>query len=616
VILYYMMDEILNQLGFTEEIIPPSENKFKLPIDYLDKTEIYTLRKNVYQDLELEKTEDLSQNPIMYDYLLQPQTEFSKQTISKWTTITTNTEFLKETQQVIQELDVYDPIKQPVGFTPEYTTIMNIWKSAREDPNFLEKYSFIEFPMFKYLNKMPSFLQTISLINMSSPILSLLMPLLIFIFPFIILKIQGIPITMTMYINTLKHIGRQHFIGQLITSIENMNLKNLIYMICLIGIFLYQIYNNYMSCVRFYNNIAKINKQLCELQHYLDYSIRRMDTFSVITKSKQHYTKFREELSYNTNCLKSLKQLIGPICDFQPSFSKLNDIGFLLRCYYELYSNNEYADALQYSFSFEGYLTNLLGIFENLKKGIVNNAEFYETDEPKTPLYIKDQYYPTLMNDDYVSNDADFAKNMIITGPNAAGKTTFLKTTVLNIIFTQQFGYGFYKTCKIKPYTHIHSYLNIPDTSARDSLFQAESRRCKEILNEIEETAELKTRHFGIFDELYSGTNPIEASKSAYSFLMYLSKFENVDFALTTHYIDICDHLAKNSEKIENWKMDATMDDAGAIEYQYSISKGLSKIQGAIKVLKDMEYPEEIIETFMNYDSITKKKRATGAKKK
>jgi hypothetical protein len=74
---------------------------------------------------------------------------------------------------------------------------------------------------------------------------------------------------------------------------------------------------------------------------------------------------------------------------------------------------------------------------------------------------------------------------MIITGPNASGKTTILKSTLINIILTQQFGCGFYSSAKLSPFKHIHCYLNIPDTSGRDSLFQAEARRCKEILDII-----------------------------------------------------------------------------------------------------------------------------------
>ena len=50
---------------------------------------------------------------------------------------------------------------------------------------------------------------------------------------------------------------------------------------------------------------------------------------------------------------------------------------------------------------------------------------------------------------------------------------------------SQQIGYGCYSSAKIKCYDNFHSYLNIPDTSGRDSLFQAEARRCKDILETI-----------------------------------------------------------------------------------------------------------------------------------
>ena len=160
-------------------------------------------------------------------------------------------------------------------------------------------------------------------------------------------------------------------------------------------------------------------------------------------------------------------------------------------------------------------------------------------------------------------------------------------------------GCGFYNSCSLNPYTHIHSYLNIPDTSGRDSLFQAESRRCKDIIDMIHNN-DSSCRHFCIFDELYSGTNPIEATKSAYAFLLYLTKFDNVNFVLTTHYIAICKKF-KKSEKIQNYKMDVENLPDGSLKYKYKMKKGWSKIQGAIKILKQLEYPKEIIETIESY---------------
>jgi DNA mismatch repair ATPase MutS len=204
-----------------------------------------------------------------------------------------------------------------------------------------------------------------------------------------------------------------------------------------------------------------------------------------------------------------------------------------------------------------------------------------------------DQYYPPLIDEDPVVNTVNLDKNMMLSGPNKAGKTTILKSTALNIIFTQQVGCGFYASATLRPYTHLHSYLNIPDTSGRDSLFQAESRRCKDILDRIKEGAS-GSRHFCIFDELYSGTNPEEATKAGYAFLKYLTGFENVDFMLTTHYVKICKKFLK-SERVQNYKMDVQVLENGEFHYTYQMKKGISKIQGAIRVMKDMEYPEEII---------------------
>jgi len=61
----------------------------------------------------------------------------------------------------------------------------NIWNDTKHDAAFLEKYSYIEWEYFKSLNESPAFLQTMSVINMASPVLSFIIPCDIFlIFPF------------------------------------------------------------------------------------------------------------------------------------------------------------------------------------------------------------------------------------------------------------------------------------------------------------------------------------------------------------------------------------------------------------------------------------------------
>ena len=163
-----------------------------------------------------------------------------------------------------------------------------------------------------------------------------------------------------------------------------------------------------------------------------------------------------------------------------------------------------------------------------------------------------------------------------------------MKTTLFNIILSQQLGIGFYKSALINPYRYIHSYINIPDTSDRDSLFQAEARRCKEILDSVLESNNLE-RHFCIFDEIYSGTNPIEAIASAYSFLKYISKFTNIDYMLTTHYISLC-NMMDEVQNTNNKQMEIVN-----TNNTYKLINGISKIKGGIKVLEELKYSEEII---------------------
>lgn len=214
-------------------------------------------------------------------------------------------------------------------------------------------------------------------------------------------------------------------------------------------------------------------------------------------------------------------------------------------------------------------------------------------------------YYPGLLplikkGDEITQNDISMEEHTILTGPNASGKTTFLKTLAINFLLSQQMGLGCYDECVlVEPYHFIHSYLNIPDTSERDSLFEAETRRCKEILTKIEES-EATQNHLCIFDELFSGTNPTDAIHSAFSFLKYVCEHHtNVDFALTTHYTDVCekiDEAGSMKRWMKNRKMNVLEKD-GNLVMTYRMVEGISKIQGAVHILENMGFPKEIVDS-------------------
>jgi DNA mismatch repair ATPase MutS len=246
-----------------------------------------------------------------------------------------------------------------------------------------------------------------------------------------------------------------------------------------------------------------------------------------------------------------------------------------------------------FSLGFNGYMDCLKGLQNNIVERKMNYAKF--TDDSKKS-YFGNSYYANLKNMNPIKNTIKLKNNMILTGPNASGKTTILKSTMINILITQQFGCGFYDCAKLKPFKHLHCYLNIPDTSARDSLFQAEARRCKEILDSI--SANTSDEHFCAFDELYSGTNPEEAEQSATSFMKYITKHKNVSCILTTHFMKVCKRLEK-TKNIKNYKM-ITKREGDTLIYKYLLGYGISDIKGGIMVLKQMNYPKEIIDSTLN----------------
>jgi DNA mismatch repair protein MutS len=300
-----------------------------------------------------------------------------------------------------------------------------------------------------------------------------------------------------------------------------------------------------------------------------------------------------------------------------------------------MHKNTQIEETLLFCMGFEGYLRLMKGVSKHLRNGVVNKTVFQKEElaeeeveeeeeeveeeveeeeikteeketkkkKQKSSFQIKQQYYPPHKDEKTcVRNDVTLDTYGVITGPNASGKTTYLKNTAINVILSQQLGIGFYESCTLRPYSHIHSYLNIPDTSSRDSLFQAESRRCKEILEMIQKSEE---RHFCIFDELFSGTNPKEATKSAYAFLEYLRKYTHVDLFLTTHYVTICDHWKVNNEirQIQNYQMTVKQEHGKNIP-TYLICTGISRVEGALGILEDLEYPKEMINMITDENSM------------
>ena len=63
---------------------------------------------------------------------------------------------------------------------------------------------------------------------------------------------------------------------------------------------------------------------------------------------------------------------------------------------------------------------------------------------------------------------------------------------------------------------------------------------------------------------------------------------------LTTHFIKLCELIEKNNKKIKNYNMKTIITNDTPI-YKYKIVKGVSKIKGGICVLRDLDYPDYVI---------------------
>jgi hypothetical protein len=593
------MNHLLSKMGIIgqeeDNVSESIDNSFKLPIHYLDESHKHSFSPIVSVDLEM--TQSASESPAIYEILLKPKHEFAKKMIPQWNEkFSTHIPFLEESQKVLQEIPQFIESTNPDKIV-DCDRLQEIWKNVREDNFFKEKYSFIEFSMFKYLNESPAFLQLISMMQILSPVISLLLPLIFLLVPFFLLKMRNVPITFGMYLEMLQTIAQNHIIGKAIACMQGeMCWESVVYLILMGAFYGIQIYQNISACFRFYRNTKTMNEYLYDLREYLDYSIVNMKRFSGMHSEKTTYIPFCKDMDTHCNVLISIREELESIEPFSNHVSKLGSLGYMLKCLYRIHDNAAYGSALNYSFSFEGYLDNLRGLYENLESNVIHLATF----EKGSKTQIKEQYYPPHNGVDHVKNNCKLEKNMIVSAPNASGKTTYLKTTAINIVLSQQFGCGFYESATLEPYTHVHSYLNIPDTSGRDSLFQAESRRCKEIIDTVVKHGEDDSRHFCIFDELYSGTNPTEATKAAYGFLTYLNNCPHVDYILTTHYVALCKKF-KKSKLLQNYKMDVEDGENGTIRYTYKLKRGISTIQGATKILKDMEYPKEILDTIEKY---------------
>ena len=554
---------------------------FKLPMLYQNK--IKKIDDNVINDLELSKTKN---HESIYKEIFNPQTIFGERSLELWNEYYSyDKNYLEQTKEIIKKVE-YKTSEDIC-----YNEINNLYTKIKGNKYFNQEFAYIDFDFLdiKFLNQNEIFLLVLSIYNISSPIIALLTPFILLIIPFFLIKLQGFNITLNIYIDFLKKSLKGHALGGLFEDFSSIGMEKKMYIGFSLFFFVYQIFQNIKQCIRYFANLKYIHESLFKLKNYLDLTIENMKNFNNMSIDFKCYRLFNNNLFNHCKFLESFKNKINLVTDYKFNLKKIRQLGFILKIFYNLKNDENYSNSLEYSFYFNGYLENLSEIKNNVSMNVMNFSK-YSKKETK----FKDLFFASLKNDNPIKNSIEFNRHIVITGPNASGKTTILKSCAINILLNQQIGAGFFKSASLKLYHFIHSYINIPDTSGRDSLFQAEARRCKDIIDKVSKNSSNKN-HFCVFDELYSGTNPYEAISSAYSLLKYLNNSKNLNFVLTTHYSDLCEKLEK-IPSIELLKMKVLNNkENNNFEYTYKVEKGISKVKGGSKVLKDLKYPNLII---------------------
>jgi len=241
------------------------------------------------------------------------------------------------------------------------------------------------------------------------------------------------------------------------------------------------------------------------------------------------------------------------------------------------------------------YLNDLREIYKTIGylDAVISIASFRnEYQNFCTPSFSKNKnifrvegiYHPLLQKP--VPNTFQFAsKDILITGSNMAGKTTFLKTFGVNSILAQTIHNcmaGKYEAPLLKVISSISRSDNILDGK---SYYLAEV----ESILELVKASELTNVHLFLIDEIFRGTNSVERSAASIEVLEYLSNEKDFVF-VATHDLQLSEVL---QTEYDNYHFREQVNNGGLF-FDYQLHDGPSTTKNAIALLDFAGYPKEI----------------------
>lgn len=200
-------------------------------------------------------------------------------------------------------------------------------------------------------------------------------------------------------------------------------------------------------------------------------------------------------------------------------------------------------------------------------------------------IEFKDIYHPLVKEP--VLNNGNFSKGVLITGSNASGKSTFIKTIAINAIMAQTI-----YTCFAKEYKT--SYFNIytsmalkDDIHSSESYYIVEIKSLKRILDQVQNNIPCLC----FVDEILRGTNTVERIASSCEVLKNIGNENTLCFA-ATHDVELTYML---DDIFENYHFEETITD-NDIKFDYKIHRERAQTRNAIKLLEFMGYDKKLVE--------------------
>lgn len=192
----------------------------------------------------------------------------------------------------------------------------------------------------------------------------------------------------------------------------------------------------------------------------------------------------------------------------------------------------------------------------------------------KCEINFMNMNHPLL--EDSVPQSRNVSKNLIITGLNMSGKTTFMKSLGLNQILATSFGFCFaenFSTCIL----NVLSSICINDELLNGkSRYYAEAERIVHIKELLE-----KSRCLCLIDEILSGTNSEERIYGSTRILNEFAKNESVLIA-ATHDTQIAENICSEYAPVY---FDGEIDN-DKIKFDYKIKEGIVSKKNGLLLLK------------------------------